>query len=149
VLLGIGDDLAIGWMIGGFDGDDPLADRRMLLVQVLGKLRLRARWTDDQDLAGIVERGRDLLQEMLVGRGMAAADGVRLVVQMLGLQMRMQRQLVGTGETDMEQLGLAVIEPHDGMKMSRHDLVLVSKSPREQAARALRERAPRHAAPLC
>jgi len=47
--LGVGDDFAIGQVIGGFNGDNPLADGRVLLAQIFGKLGLCAGRPDDQD----------------------------------------------------------------------------------------------------
>jgi hypothetical protein len=41
-------------------------------------------------------------------------------MKMLGFQVRVQRQLVGTGQADMKYLGLRMVEPDDGMEMGRH-----------------------------
>src|SRR5262249_2605281 len=82
VTLGIGNDLAVGQMIGGFDRDDALTDGRLFFTDVLRKLGLRTRWPNDQDFAGVAERVRDLRQEFLVWRRMAAADLVCLVMKM-------------------------------------------------------------------
>lgn len=55
------------------------------------------------------------------------ANRTGLVVQMECRQMRVQTDLVGASEADMEYFRLDVIEPHDGMKMGRHNLILSAR----------------------
>jgi len=66
----------------------------VLLAQIFGKLGLCAGRPDDQDLAGVADRVRDLREKLLVRRSVAAADRVGLVVEVLRLQVGMQRHLV-------------------------------------------------------
>jgi len=42
------DDLAIAWMVGGFHGNDAIADSRGLFAEIFGKFCLRAGRADDR-----------------------------------------------------------------------------------------------------
>jgi hypothetical protein len=52
---------------------------------------------------------------------MAAADRVGLVMDVARLQMRMQVDLVGAGQSDVEYLGLFMIDPDDRVEVGLHD----------------------------
>jgi hypothetical protein len=49
--------------------------------------------------------------------GMAAADGIRLVVDVPGPMIRVQGQPVDVGRAEMEDAGFVVIDPDDGVKV--------------------------------
>ena len=61
------------------------------------------------------------LQEGLVLRRVSAADGVRLVVDMLGRIVRVENQLVDIGRAEMKYPGLMMIDPDDGVVMHSHN----------------------------
>jgi hypothetical protein len=42
------------------------------------------------------------------------------VVKVAGLQVRMQGNLVVAAQADVENLGLHMVDPDDGMEMGRH-----------------------------
>jgi hypothetical protein len=50
-----------------------------------------------------------------------------------GRQMRMQRQLVASGKTEVKYLGLFVINPDNGVKMRLHMVLEWSDEPQGQA----------------
>jgi len=120
VALGIGDDFAVGRMVGRLDGDDSLGDLGRMRADVIGKLRLGAGRADDQDFAGIGERLGDLGIKPFLGRGVTAAHRAGLVMNVPCRQMRMQRGFVRAAETDMEDLRLRMVDPNHGVKMSWH-----------------------------
>ena len=81
-------------MIDGFDASDQLHQFRIMLVNVLHEFGLGIARAGDQHRAGIGDRLDDGVQEVLVGRGVAAADRVGLVMDVLGRIIRMQNQFI-------------------------------------------------------
>ena len=69
----------------------------------------------DEDRAGVGNRLRDSVQKILVGLGMAAADGVRLVMDVPGRVVRVQDQSFNICRAEMEHARFVVIDPNDGM----------------------------------
>src|SRR5580704_8578444 len=122
MLLGIGDDLAVARVIGSFHRDDALADLRVLLPEGFGQFGFRAGRPDDQDFAGVAQGTGHLSEKFLVGCGVAAADRVGLVMKVPSGEMRMQGDLVVAGEAEVEDPGLAMVDPDDRVKMGWHVL---------------------------
>ena len=60
---------------------------------------------------------RHSLQEGVILRGVPAAYGVCLVVDVLGRVIRMQHEPFHIARTEMEHAGFMVIDPHDRMKV--------------------------------
>jgi len=113
LLLRAGHDLAVAGMIGSFHADNLFADLRPLFTQILGKRGLGTGGAI-QDYAGIAHGVRDALHHFLVFVNVAAAHRIGLVMDMTGLQVRMLVDLIGFGETNVEHLGLLVVDPDDG-----------------------------------
>jgi hypothetical protein len=59
--LRIGDDLAIGGMISGLNGNNSAADVRVLFVNVFGELGFCAGWSKDQYFASIADGIQNLV----------------------------------------------------------------------------------------
>jgi len=74
----------------------------------------------------VADRVRDLREKLLVRRSVAAADRVGLVVEVLRLQVGMQRHLVLTSQADVKDPGLAVVDPDDCVKMGWHGCPLTA-----------------------
>ena len=53
--LRIGDDLAIGGMISGLNGNNSIADVWVLFANVIGELSFCAGWSKDQYFASIAD----------------------------------------------------------------------------------------------
>src|SRR5512140_1064928 len=66
------DDLPVGRMIDGLDPHDPLREDALVLVQVPEELELRRRRPHDEDLLGIAEGIRDIVEEAAQVVGMMA-----------------------------------------------------------------------------
>ena len=112
-------------MIRRFHGNDTVADFRIMITKIFGKFRLRGGRTDDQDLARIADSVHHLRQELRVRRRVAAADGVGLVMKVPRRQMRVQHNLVGAREPDVEDPSLRMVDPDDRAKVGRHACVFV------------------------
>ena len=63
ILAHVGDQLLVRRMIGRFDTDNSLFQRRQLLVQVSDEMKLGHRRPDDQNLLGAFQRVRDVVEE--------------------------------------------------------------------------------------
>ena len=120
--LGIGDDLAVARVVGSFYRDDALADLRVLLPEKFGQLGFGAGRADDQDFAGVAQGTRQLREKFLVGSGVAAADRIGLVMKVSRGKMWMQGDLVVAGQAEVEDPGLAMVDPDDRVKMGWHVL---------------------------
>jgi hypothetical protein len=107
-------------MVGGFDPDDAIADLRVLLAQIFGKFGLRAGRADDQDFAGVADGVQHLCEKLLVEADMAAADRIGLVVKVSCGHMRVQGYLIAAGQADVEDLGLGMVDPDDGVEVGWH-----------------------------
>jgi hypothetical protein len=97
MLLGVCHDLAVAGVVGGFDGNDAIADFRMLFAEIFGEFRLRAGGANDQDFAGIADGVHRLRKKLLVESNMTAPGRVRLVVKVSRGHVRMQDNLVFPG----------------------------------------------------
>ena len=106
LLLRAGHDLAVAGMIGSFHADNLFADLRPLFTQILGKRGLGT--------GGAIQDYAGALHHFLVFVNVAAAHRIGLVMDMTGLQVRMLVDLIGFGETNVEHLGLLVVDPDDG-----------------------------------
>jgi hypothetical protein len=97
MLPGVRHDLAVAGVIGSFDGNDAIADFRVLFAEIFGEFRLRAGRANDQDLAGITDGVHRLREKLLVESNMTAPGRVRLVVKVFRGQVWMQDNLVFAG----------------------------------------------------
>jgi hypothetical protein len=121
IMSGVSDELRVAWMIDRLDADDLVHQLRIVLADVLDELGLGIGRTSYQNRAGVGNRLRHRLQKRMIFGGMAAADGIGLVVDVPGRMIRVQYQLVDVGWAEMENAAFMVIDPDDGMKvMSVH-----------------------------
>jgi hypothetical protein len=60
------------------------------------------------------------MKEGLVLGGVAAADRMRLVMQMVDLVLRMHHLVVDVLDIEVKHARLAMIDPDDGMEMLAH-----------------------------
>ena len=67
--------------------------------------------------SGVGNRLRDRLQEGVILRGVPAADGICLVVDVSGRIIRVQHEPFHLGRAEMEHARLTVIDPDDRVKV--------------------------------
>jgi hypothetical protein len=84
-------------VVGGFDGNDAIADFRVLFAEIFGEFRLGAGRANDKDFAGIADGVHHLRKKLLVESNMTAPGRVRLVVNVFRGQVWMQDDLVFAG----------------------------------------------------
>ena len=65
------------------------------------------------------------MQELLVFRGVAAADGIRMVMDVYGRIVRMHHMLVRFRRIEMKHARFAMIDPDDGVIMFAHVMLPV------------------------
>ena len=111
VVPGVSHELRVAGMVDGLDADNRLHQLRMVLVNVPDQFGLGVGRPGDQDRAGVGDRSRHRLEKILILRGMAAADGICLVVDVPGRMIGMQRLLFGLGGAEMKHPGFVVIDP--------------------------------------
>jgi hypothetical protein len=124
--LRIGDDLAIGGMIGSLNGNDSAAAFWVPIANIFGELSFCAGWSKDQDLAGIADGVHDLFEEFLTLMDVAAAYGISLVMNVLCRYVGMQDDFVDAGQADMKDTSLQMVGPDDRMEMMLHHVVPVT-----------------------
>jgi hypothetical protein len=67
------------------------------------------------------------LQESVILRGMPAAYGIRLVMDMPGRIMRVDDQPVDVRRAEMKNASFMMIDPDDGMIVIAHDRFLLNQ----------------------
>ena len=102
----MGDELGVARMIDGFDAGDDLHQPGIVLVDVLDQLVFGIAWSGNQNGAGVRDRSDDGLKEIVILRGVPAADGVCLMVDVPRRMVRVQHQPLDFGRTEMETRGL-------------------------------------------
>ena len=113
----MGDKLRVARMIDSLDPDNNFHQLRIVLADVLDQLGLGIGGSGHQNLAGVGDRLRDRLEELVILRRMAAADGVGFVVDVSRRTIRMQHQPLDIGWAEMEYARFMVVDPHDGVKV--------------------------------
>src|ERR1700722_17571493 len=93
---------------------------RMRMLDVLDEFVFLARWSDDEDGAGVGDRPGDFLKKILVLRRVAAADDVRLVVEVAHRILWAHHQLVHVSRVEAKYARLPVVDPDDGVIMALH-----------------------------
>ena len=81
-------------MIDGLDPGNMLDQLRIVVMDVLHQLGLGVGRTGDEDFACVGDGGGNLVEEILILGGMAAADRVRLVMDVAGRVVRVQHETV-------------------------------------------------------
>lgn len=119
VMSSVGDELRVAWMIDRFYADDLSHQRWLMLVNVLHELGLRIGRSRDEHRAGIGDRLRDSLKEIVILGGVPASDRVRLMMDVPGRVIRMQHEPLHIGGTEVEHPSFVVIDPNDRMEVMR------------------------------
>ena len=86
---------------------------RIVVVDVLDEFGLGVRRAGDENRAGVSDGLRNAMKKILILRGVPAADGIRLVMDMPSRVVGMQHELVDSRQPEMEYARLAVIDPDD------------------------------------
>jgi hypothetical protein len=118
VMPGMGDELRVARMIDGFDAGNDFHQPGSVPVDMLDQLVFGVARPGNQDSAGIGDRPDGGLKEVVILRGVPAADGIRLMVDVPGRVIRVQYQPLDIRGTEMEDPGFMVIDPYDRMKMA-------------------------------
>lgn len=114
------DEGSVGWVINGLDPSDFFDEARIMPVDVLQQLGLCIRGSSDQNGMSIQDRGCNFVQERLIFGRMAAAYGVRLVVDVARRVMRMENQPFNVVLVEVKYARFEVINPHNRMLHRRH-----------------------------
>lgn len=104
-------------MIRILDGDDGAPQRRMLVAQILRELLFGLRGTDHQNLMHTVERVRDLIEEMRIGRRLVTSMRALAAMHPLMLVAGMDYGAGLFGGSELPGGRLLMIDPDDCMKM--------------------------------
>ena len=107
-------------MIDRLEPHDPPLEDVLVLVQVPEELELRGRRPHDEDLIGIAERVRDIVEEagQVVGVMVLFRRTLRMATDVTA--GRADRRLVEALGVDVENARFLVIDPHSGLEMGGH-----------------------------
>ncbi|WMT73443.1 hypothetical protein [Bradyrhizobium sp. Ash2021] len=114
------DDFAIGRVIAGFDPEVTRLGGALAFPEIFQQQRFLVSRTQNEDCFAVLERLFDLLEEGRVIRRFTGADGIGLVMQMLGRRVRMNRQLISRIQAQKEDFGDEMVDPDDGVVMNSH-----------------------------
>lgn len=110
-------NLAVRWMTNGFYtsyfGFEPGGAAVDMAYQ--GKFFVGR--ADYEDRSCIVQRVCNVLEEIRILRGVAAADGVRLMMNMANWFSGPDHDLIGFRAIEKEDAGLVVVDPDDRVEM--------------------------------
>jgi hypothetical protein len=118
------DQFAVGWMIEGLNAHDFREQSRGVVFDVLDEFRFGICRSCDQDGARMGDSLGHVLQERVVLRGMAAADGIGPVVNLSVRVVGMQNKTIDFGRAEMKNASFVVIDPNDSVKKFGHDMPL-------------------------
>jgi hypothetical protein len=116
------EELPVGRMVDCFDSGNLGMNLRRVALHVLDELRLGVGRPGNQDDSGVRHGRCHAMQEVLIFRGVPAADGTGLVVQMPGRMLRMHDAFVRFKGIEVKDPGLVMVDPHGGVKVGCHDL---------------------------
>ena len=102
-------------MIDGFHPDDGRHPIRIVLVDVLDKLGLCVGRSGYEDRARVSDRIHDRMKIIMIFRGMSASNGIGFMMDMPRRMIRMQHESFDVRRAEMEDAGLVMIDPDDGM----------------------------------
>jgi hypothetical protein len=118
--LGVGNDLGIAGMIGGFNRDYSTTNLRIMFANIVGEFDFGADRSEDQDFTGIADGIQYLFLEFSAFMDVAAADRIGLVMYMPLRREAVQDDLVEAGETEVEDPGLQMVNPDDSVTIMLH-----------------------------
>jgi hypothetical protein len=111
VLADVGDQLAIGGMIGRLDADDVRFEGGIVLRDVAQEPELGDRRTEQQNAVGSGQRARDRVEEpVLVVRMIVGARLFTLGMTVDVMVRRVNRRLVEGCGADVKDLRLVVVD---------------------------------------
>ena len=102
-------------MIDGFHPDDHRHPLRIVLVNVLEQLGLGVGRPGYENRARVCNRIHDGVKIIVIFRSMSASDGVGFVMDMSRRMIGMQHQSFDVRRVEMEDAGLVMVDPDDGM----------------------------------
>ena len=114
---GEGDDLAIGWMIKRFDALDLGFERRGVLSDMVYEHGFFIGGSGHENGSGITKRCRYALEISPIFRRVAAADRIRLVMDVSNGVLWADDDFIRFRRIEMEEACFVVINPNDGVKM--------------------------------
>jgi hypothetical protein len=116
----VGEQRTVGRMIKRLDRRYARHELRVLVFDMLRKLMLGVRWPGDQNLAGSRQGSNNFMEECLILRGVTAADGVRLMVDVPRRMLRMHHNPIGLIHVEVKYTRFVVINPDNRMKVLGH-----------------------------
>jgi hypothetical protein len=111
-------------MVDRLDSGNDVHQSGIMVVDMFHELRLGVRRARDENSTGVGDRLGDSMEKILILSGVAAADGIRFVMDVPGRVMGMQHQVVDFRPPEMEHAGLMVIDPYDCVIMTAHSSLL-------------------------
>jgi hypothetical protein len=108
---------AIGGMIQCLHSRNSRQQLRLMALDMLEQLVLGVRWPADQHRPGSADGLYYRVEEMLILGAVAAADRMRLVMDVAARLLRVYYRALDVIGTEMEHAGLVVIDPDYGMKV--------------------------------
>ena len=117
-LAGEGKNFSVTRMVEGFDAFDLGLHRRIMTGDMIKEFGLLVGRPGDQDRASFGEGGDDLMQVFLIFARVAAADGVRLVVNVTRRVVWMYDDDIGVRRVEMEYAGFVMVDPDDSVEMA-------------------------------
>jgi hypothetical protein len=112
---GVRDDLAVDWMIGGFDADDLGFAATVVFMKISEKFEFRRRRSDQEDRIGSLERARHLFEEMIRVGPVVLRLAVTLWAAVNVVLRSEYGGLLGRIRVHMKHSCFGVVEPDDGI----------------------------------
>jgi hypothetical protein len=107
-------------MIKGFNAGNTLAQMRLMLPDVRHELGFGIRRARDQYRSSLGDSLSNALEELVVDGRVAAVPGIGFVMDMLVRVGTANGRVVDIRSAELKHLGLAMINPYDGMIMVTH-----------------------------
>jgi hypothetical protein len=124
--------LPIARMIDGFHGRQILDHFGMMAVEMLHEFRFRVRGPGHEKGLRASDRRRDIFEEGMILGGMSAAHRICLVMDMGVGIVWMKHKLIGLQSVEMEDTGLAMVDPQNCVRVRAHGLVFRCERPAGQ-----------------
>jgi hypothetical protein len=129
VFSSIRDKFRVTRMIDRFHSGDDVHQLGVMMMNVFDQFCLCIGWTRDENSTSVRNRLSDCVEIVMIFRGVPAANGVRLVMDVSGRVVRVQDKSFNICWAEMEHTRFVVINPNDGMEvMLIHGRVLFWQS---------------------
>jgi hypothetical protein len=116
------DDLTVGRVIQRFDTLNLGFEAWSVFGDMLHEHGFFAGRSGDENSSSVRQRIGDILKVGLVFCSVAAADRIRLVVNVAHRVFWAYDSCIPIRSVEMEDAGLVMVDPYDSVKMIRHDL---------------------------